>query len=101
MKIHVVGAELFHVCRQADMTKLTVTVCNFANVPTRQHKEIKHHSKENFEMYSVKCWRLDVTESLATQENDCWYGSKMLRGAMFWLPYSPDLTPLISSFGAT
>jgi len=37
MKIQSVGAELFHVDRgrdgQTDMTKLIVTVCNFANAP--------------------------------------------------------------------
>ena len=31
MKIHPVGAELFHVGRQTDMTKLTVAFRNFAN----------------------------------------------------------------------
>ena len=37
MKVHAVGAELFHADgrtdRPSDMTKLTVTVRNFANVP--------------------------------------------------------------------
>jgi len=34
MKIHPVGAELFHEDRwMADMTKLTVPFCNFVNVP--------------------------------------------------------------------
>jgi len=37
MKIHPVGAKLSHVdgqtVRQTDMTKLTVTVCNFVNMP--------------------------------------------------------------------
>jgi hypothetical protein len=33
MKIHLVGAELFHVDRQTDMTKLTVDFHNFANMP--------------------------------------------------------------------
>lgn len=27
-------------------------------------------------------------------ENNCWYGSKMLRGGMSWLPYSAYLMPL-------
>ena len=33
MKIYLVGAELFDVNRQEDMTKLTVAFCNFANMP--------------------------------------------------------------------
>ena len=37
MKVHAVGAELFHADGQtdgpSDMTKLTVTVRNFANAP--------------------------------------------------------------------
>ena len=33
MKIHPVGAELFHVDRRKDMTKLIVAFRNFANVP--------------------------------------------------------------------
>jgi len=32
MKIHPVGAQLFHVDGQTDMMKLTVTSCNFANM---------------------------------------------------------------------
>ena len=35
MSICPVGAKLFHVDRQADMMKLTVTFCNFANVPKK------------------------------------------------------------------
>jgi hypothetical protein len=31
MKIHPVGAKLFHV--ETDITKLKVTFCNFLNVP--------------------------------------------------------------------
>jgi len=33
MKISPVGAELFHVDRQTDMTKLIVTFCDFAEAP--------------------------------------------------------------------
>jgi len=33
MKIRPVGAELFHVERRTDMTKLTVSFRNFANAP--------------------------------------------------------------------
>jgi hypothetical protein len=33
MKIHQVGAELFHVDRWTDMAKLTVAFCNFLNMP--------------------------------------------------------------------
>jgi len=33
MSIRPVGDKLFHVDRQADMTKLTVAFCNSANVP--------------------------------------------------------------------
>jgi hypothetical protein len=33
MKIHSVGAELFHVEGQTDVTKLMVTFCNFADMP--------------------------------------------------------------------
>jgi hypothetical protein len=41
MKIHPVGAELFHADRQMDMTKLIVTLCNYANMP----KKIIHIQK--------------------------------------------------------
>ena len=33
MKIRLVGAKLFHAHRKADMTKLNVTLRNFANAP--------------------------------------------------------------------
>jgi len=33
MKIHPVGAELIHAGGRSDMTKLTVALRNFANVP--------------------------------------------------------------------
>jgi len=33
MKIHQVGAELFHADRQTNMTKLAVAFHNFANLP--------------------------------------------------------------------
>ena len=33
IKIHPVGAELFHADGQTDMTKLTVAFCNLANAP--------------------------------------------------------------------
>jgi hypothetical protein len=35
MKILPVGAELFHVDRQTDTTKLTVAFHNFAKAPTK------------------------------------------------------------------
>ena len=35
MKIHTVGAELFHADREADITKLTVAFRNFANAPKK------------------------------------------------------------------
>jgi len=37
LQILPVGAELFHVDRQADMTKLIVACCNFANAPKNLH----------------------------------------------------------------
>jgi len=39
MIIRPVGAELFHADRRTDMTKLTVTLRNFANAPTNQLKQ--------------------------------------------------------------
>jgi len=42
MKIHPVGAELFHVNRQTDL-KLIVSFCNFTNVPKNYEVET-HHS---------------------------------------------------------
>jgi hypothetical protein len=36
MKVRPVGAELFHVDRQTDVTKLIVAFRNFANVPKKQ-----------------------------------------------------------------
>jgi len=35
MKIHPVGAKMFHVDRRTDMTKLTVAFRNFANVSNK------------------------------------------------------------------
>jgi hypothetical protein len=40
MKIHPVGAELFHAGRQTEMTKLIVAFCNFANAPKNQPCDI-------------------------------------------------------------
>jgi hypothetical protein len=37
MKIHPVGAELFHADGQTDTTKLTVAFRNFANAPNETH----------------------------------------------------------------
>jgi len=41
MKIHPVGAELFHVDRQTDL-KLIFSFCNFANVPKNYEVETNH-----------------------------------------------------------
>jgi hypothetical protein len=35
MKIHLVGAESFHVDRQTDMTKLPLALSNFAKAPKK------------------------------------------------------------------
>ena len=35
MKIHSVGAEMFHADRRTDITKLIVAFCNFVNAPKR------------------------------------------------------------------
>jgi hypothetical protein len=39
MKIRPVGAELFHVDRRTDMTKLTVVFRNFANAPKNNRQK--------------------------------------------------------------
>jgi hypothetical protein len=48
MKIHPVGAELFHVAgrtdRKTDMTKLIVTFCNSGNTPKRRLTMFKNSS---------------------------------------------------------
>jgi hypothetical protein len=49
------------------MTKLIVIFCGFTNAPTKQHKEIKNYSKENFEKCCVICWRQAVTAIVTTQ----------------------------------
>jgi hypothetical protein len=36
-------------------------------MPTKQHKEIKNYSKENFEKCCVICWRYAITEIVTTQ----------------------------------
>jgi hypothetical protein len=41
MKIHPVGAELFHVDRQTDL-KLIVSFCKFATVPKNYEVETNH-----------------------------------------------------------
>jgi hypothetical protein len=42
MKIHPVGAELFHVVRRTDMSKLIVAFRNFANAPKRKFETLEH-----------------------------------------------------------
>jgi len=50
VKIHPVGAELFRVDRQTHRNdEANSHFCGFTNVPTKQHKETKNYSKENFE----------------------------------------------------
>jgi hypothetical protein len=38
MKIHLVGAELFHADRQTDIMNIIVALCNFVNVPKNGSK---------------------------------------------------------------
>ena len=44
MKIHPVGAEMFHANRRTDMLKLIVAFRNFANAPQTLHYSIVHYS---------------------------------------------------------
>ena len=46
MKIHPVGAELFHADGWTDMMKLSVTFRNFANAPSTPHRQ-KQVFREN------------------------------------------------------
>jgi hypothetical protein len=63
-----VRAELFHVYRQTDGNdEVNSHFCGFTNAPTKQHKEIKNYSKENFEKCCVICWRHAVREIVTTQ----------------------------------
>jgi hypothetical protein len=39
MKIHPVGAELFHADGQTDMMKLMVAFCNFVNMPKNDNED--------------------------------------------------------------
>jgi hypothetical protein len=48
MKIRPVGAELFHVDGQINMTKLTVAFHNFANAPKRDKHFILNLSAANY-----------------------------------------------------
>jgi len=50
MKIRLVGAEMFHVDRQADMTKLTVAFRRFANAPIKAGHESQ---RTNYEYSAV------------------------------------------------
>jgi len=45
MKIHPEGAELFHVDRQVDETKLIVTFSNFANASKSTNEQVKTEGK--------------------------------------------------------
>jgi hypothetical protein len=47
IKICPQGAELFHVDRQADMTKLTVAFHNFVNVPKTVKRSVKNTNKNH------------------------------------------------------
>ena len=44
MKIHPLGAKLFHADGQTDVMKLIDTSCSFANVPTNGDVHGKHYS---------------------------------------------------------
>jgi hypothetical protein len=48
MKIHPIGAELFHADRQTDM-KLTVAFLNFANTPNNSGRKL--HNEELHNLY--------------------------------------------------
>ena len=45
MKIHPEGAELFHVDRQLDETKLIVMFSNFANASKSMNEQVKSEGK--------------------------------------------------------
>jgi len=48
-----VGAELFHVDRWTDMTKLIVAFCNFANVPKKHENYKKFCSWKYMNIFKV------------------------------------------------
>ena len=62
MKILSVGAQLFHVDGQRDMTKLTFALCNFANAPKNstwcRHCAVMFRmglrTNSNFALYNIK-----------------------------------------------
>ena len=53
MKIRPVGAELFHVDRRTDMTKLTFNFRNFKKAPKTLLPQIKHSSINNIRLLSI------------------------------------------------
>ena len=51
MKIYIVRAELFHVERQTDMTKVIVASRNFANAPKKWNSNECHVTRRDFRYF--------------------------------------------------
>jgi len=78
MKIHPVGANLFHVDRWTDMTKLLVAFRNLANV---QKKEWQNKQEERLNHMLKQKGTKGVVESHYTSSE----GEKEMRGGMWKL----------------
>ena len=68
MKIHQMGAELFHDDGQTDMTKLIVAFHNFANVLKNQQYFISicgPHSRYVVDRYSKQCTQCTYNVTLS------------------------------------
>ena len=65
MKIHLVGAEVFHADGQTGMTKVRVAFCNFANAPNQTATSITQQANAVVDLRTEYTSRLYFMASLA------------------------------------
>jgi hypothetical protein len=69
MKIHPVGAELFHADGKTDKTKLTVAFRNFANVPKNRKKDKQQCGGECASLKSIEnCKQLNTNTYISKKQ---------------------------------
>ena len=65
MKLHLVGANLFHVDGRTDGKKLLVAFCNFANASTKRRTRISSNVKINHIFDKLKRQHTDMVVTYA------------------------------------
>jgi len=64
VKIHPVGAELFHAVRRTEMTKLTVAFHHSANTPKKIYVNSHIHSHQNSKTCKYRSVQHDIIQYL-------------------------------------